>query len=114
MAPTTPIQLCAGRPAGGFAAVFSDGSSGEYETRARTRRVAKTKTRKPISSLSRRLAVGVNGRAKFIFAFGRFEEPLCLRGLMPTPLLANRHPSYARGRTPRVIPRIDRCGFAHR
>src|SRR5690242_10676351 len=73
-APTTPIQLCAGRPATGLAAVFNDGSSGEYETSARTRRIAKTKIRKPISSLSRRLVVGVNGRARFILAFDRFEE----------------------------------------
>src|ERR1035438_7431485 len=51
MAPTTPIQLCAGLEAGGVAAVFRDGSSGEYDTSARTRRTAKTSIRKPISSL---------------------------------------------------------------
>ena len=47
--------------------MFSEGSSGEYETRARTRRTAKTNTRKPISSLSRRLAVGVNARERYSF-----------------------------------------------
>ena len=46
-APTTPIQLCAGRPATGLAAVFSEGSSGEYEMSARTRRIAEDKNQKP-------------------------------------------------------------------
>src|ERR1035438_8536708 len=66
MAPTTPIQLCAGLEAGGVAAVFRDGSSGEYDTSARTRRTAKTSIRKPISSLSRRLAVGINARDRTV------------------------------------------------
>src|SRR5271165_3701941 len=93
MAPKTPIQLCAGRPAGGFDAVFSEGSSGEYETRARTRRTAKTKTRKPISSLSRRLAVGVKVRAMmFILAYGLAAEPRRLRGpIVPAPSGAGRN-----------------------
>src|SRR5271165_2766900 len=95
MAPKTPIQLCAGRPAGGFDAVFSEGSSGEYETSARTRRTAKTKTRKPISSLSRRLAVGVNVRATmFILTYGFAAEPRrCLGLMLPAPASfgAGRH-----------------------
>src|SRR5437763_15331026 len=85
-APTTPIQSCAGRPTGGLAAVLNDGSSGEYETRARTRKVAKTNTRKPISALSRRLAVGENARVKTIEPLDRNAEPRCLRrvtGLLP-------------------------------
>src|SRR5664280_2061559 len=62
LAPTTPIQLCAGLEAGGVDAVLNDGSSGEYDASARTRRTAKTNTRNPISSLSRRLAVGEKAR----------------------------------------------------
>src|SRR5690348_15147968 len=65
-APNGPIQLCDGRPAGGVAAVFNEGSSGEYDTSARVRRTAKTNTKKPISSLSRRFGVGVNARASTV------------------------------------------------
>src|SRR5271165_1465160 len=110
MAPKTPIQLCAGRPAGGFDAVFSEGSSGEYETRARTRRTAKTKTRKPISSLSRRLAVGVNVRATmFILTYGFAAEPRrCLGPMLPAPASfgAGRHDRPSRSETQRVMPGI--------
>src|SRR5437763_13818292 len=61
--PTRPIQFrepCDGpKPA-----VFSEGSRGEYETRARKRRPAQTNSKKPTSSLSRRLSVGVKTRAR--------------------------------------------------
>src|SRR5271157_1028912 len=117
MAPKTPIQLCAGRPAGGFDAVFSEGSSGEYEIRARTRRTAKTKTRNPISSLSRRLAVGVNVRAMmFILAYGLTAEPPAAAGLrgpmLPAPSGAGRNGHATRSRSGRVIPRHPRIGAA--
>src|SRR5271157_4665702 len=110
MAPKTPIQLCAGRPAGGFDAVFSEGSSGEYEISARTRRTAETKTRKPISSLSRRLAVGVNVRAMmFILAYGLATEPRRLRGpMLPAPSGAGRNGHATRSHQGHVIPQHPR------
>src|ERR1035441_4156818 len=113
MAPTTPIQLCAGLEAGGVDAVFSDGSSGEYDTSARTRRAAKTNTRKPISSLSRRLAVGVKAREAIVmWAFGRATEPRRLRGLMlPAPSSAGTHLRPIRRKRKSAIPGIDRCGL---
>src|SRR5664280_3077788 len=108
MAPNTPIQLCAGLEAGGVDAVFNEGSSGEYDTSARTRRAAKTNTRKPISSLSRRLAVGVKAREAIVmWAFGRVTEPRRLRGLMlPAFLSADQHHRA----TIRVIPENADCG----
>src|SRR5271166_6914918 len=114
MAPKTPIQLCAGLPAGGFDAVFSEGSSGEYETSARTRRTAKTKTRKPISSLSRRLAVGVNVRATmFILAYGLTAEPRRLPGsMLPAPSGAGRNGHAIRSHQGRVVPQHPRLGAA--
>src|SRR5664279_1268047 len=66
MAPNIPTQLCGARPANGEAAVFSDGSSGEYETRARVRKAAEMSNRKPTSSLSRRFDVGVNTRVRVV------------------------------------------------
>src|SRR5579864_2535582 len=57
-APTTPIQLRAACAPVRTEALFHEGSRGEYETRARKRRSAETHSRKPISSLSRRLPVG--------------------------------------------------------
>src|SRR6266576_4635007 len=57
-APTTPIQFRAARESVKIEALFSDGSSGEYEASARKRRRAETHNRNPISSLSRRLLVG--------------------------------------------------------
>jgi hypothetical protein len=50
---------------GSGAAVFSDASSGEYETSARKRRAAKTYITNPTNSLSRRIFVGVNTRLKY-------------------------------------------------
>src|SRR5664279_4280780 len=112
MAPTTPIQLCAGLEAGGVDAVFNEGSSGEYDTSARTRRAAKTNTRKPISSLSRRLAVGVKAREAIVmWAFGRVAEPRRLRGLMPAPSSAGTHLRPIRRKRKSAIPGIDRCGL---
>src|SRR5271165_5755884 len=112
MAPKTPIQLCAGRPAGGFDAVFSEGSRGEYETTARTRRTAKTKSRKPISSLSRRLAVGVNVRAMtFILAYGLTAEPRRLRGpMLPAPSGAGRNGHATRSHQGHIVPQHPRFG----
>src|ERR1022692_3245830 len=112
LAPTIPIQLCAGLEAGGVDAVSSDGSSGEYDTSARTRRAAKTNTRKPISSLSRRLAVGVKAREAIVmWAFGRATEPRRLRGLMPAPSGAGTHLRPIRRKRKSAIPGIDRCGL---
>jgi hypothetical protein len=42
--------------------VFSEGSIGEYEARARKRRIAETKNRNPTSSFNRLFEVGVNSR----------------------------------------------------
>src|ERR1017187_7570736 len=58
-APTTPIQLRATWVPVSTEALFSEGSSGEYEASARKRRSAETHNRNPISSFSRRLPVGV-------------------------------------------------------
>src|SRR5450631_3161337 len=66
MAPKIPTQLCAGWPATGVVAVFLDGSSGEYDTSARTRKAAEISSRKPTSSLSRRFDVGVNTRVRVV------------------------------------------------
>ena len=75
MAPTGPIQLCAGCEAGGEAAVFHEGSSGEYEISERTRRVAETSARNPISSLSRRFGVGVKAlETNVMLADGRLPQ----------------------------------------
>src|SRR5438552_1354158 len=57
-APTTPIQFRAARESVKIEALFSEGSSGEYEASARKRRRAETHNKNPISSLSRRLLVG--------------------------------------------------------
>src|ERR1700726_2009973 len=45
-------------------ALFSEGSSGEYEASARKRRSAETHNRRPVSSLSRRLPVGTKMLAR--------------------------------------------------
>src|SRR5437868_3082036 len=65
-APTTPIQLRAAREPVRTDALLSDGSSGEYDAKARNRRSAETHKKKPISSLSRRLFVGANIRENFM------------------------------------------------
>src|SRR5271165_3496259 len=113
-APKGPIQLWAGLPAGGLAAVLSEGSSGEYETSARTRRTAKTKTKKPTSSLSRRLGVGVNVRAMmFILAYGLAAEPRRLRGpMLPAPSGAGRNGHATPSHQGRVVPQHPRFGAA--
>src|SRR2546421_709713 len=64
MAPASPIQLLVVCEGNADEAVFSDGSSGEYEASARKRSAEKTSRRKPISSLSRRFFVGVKTRVK--------------------------------------------------
>src|ERR1019366_9447522 len=93
VAPTTPIQLWAGLEAGGVDAVFSEGSSGEYDTRARTRRAAVTHSREPISSLRRRVAGGIKAPETIVMgAVRRATEPRPLRGLMlPAPSSAGTH-----------------------
>src|SRR5271165_1545348 len=63
-APTTPIQLRAAREPVSTEALFNDGSSGEYEAKARKRRSAETHIKKPISSLSRRFPVGLKMHAR--------------------------------------------------
>src|SRR5580700_1137368 len=63
-APTTPIQLRATWVPVSAEALFSEGSSGEYEASARKRRSAETHNRSPISSFSRRLPVGTNMLAR--------------------------------------------------
>src|SRR5262252_1505274 len=95
-APNIPIQFCVGRPAGDVAAVFSDGSSGEYETSARTRRAAKIRTRNPISSLSRRLLVGVNARVRIMLALERATVPRGFLGLIPPASLTQADTTTAR------------------
>ena len=62
-APTMPIQFRATREPVSTEALFSDGSSGEYEASARKRRSAETHKMKPSSSFSRRLLVGLKMRA---------------------------------------------------
>src|SRR5271165_2488905 len=63
-APTTPIQLRAAWVPVRTEALFSEGSSGEYEASARKRRSAETHNRKPTSSFSRRLPVGTKMLAR--------------------------------------------------
>src|ERR1700683_3448613 len=63
-APTTPIQLRAARAPVSTEALFSEGSSGEYDASARKRRSAETHNRNPTSSFSRRLPVGANMLAR--------------------------------------------------
>ena|SRR5437868_3626935 len=58
IAPTRPIQLRATREPVSTEALLKEGSSGEYEAKARNRSSPATHSRKPISSLSRRLLVG--------------------------------------------------------
>src|ERR1035438_10239229 len=58
-APTTPIQLRATWVPVSTEALFSEGSSGEYEASARKRRSAETHNRNPTSSFRRRFLVGV-------------------------------------------------------
>src|SRR5438445_10043229 len=65
-APTSPIQLRAAREPVSTEALLNDGSSGEYEARARKSRSAETHNRNPISSLSRRLLVGAKIREKYV------------------------------------------------
>src|SRR5271169_1185171 len=83
-APTTPIQLRATWVPVSTEALFSEGSSGEYEASARKRRSAETHNRKPISSFSRRLPVGMKMlERKFMMAYhtrlrivaGRLDQP---------------------------------------
>src|SRR6266496_3020771 len=62
-APTMPIQFRATREPVNTEALFSEGSSGEYDASARKRRSAETHNRKPSSSFSRRLLVGLKMRA---------------------------------------------------
>src|ERR1022692_4151680 len=63
-APTTPIQLRAAWVPVSTEALFSEGSSGEYEASARKRRSPETHNKKPISSFSRRLPVGTKMLAR--------------------------------------------------
>src|SRR5947208_10921751 len=58
-----PIQFRATREPVNTDALLKDGSSGEYEANARKRRSAETHSRKPSSSFSRRLFVGLKIRA---------------------------------------------------
>ena len=63
--------------------MFHEGSSGEYETSERTRRVAETSARNPISSLSRRFGVGVKAlETNVMLADGRFPGPRRFRLVM--------------------------------
>src|SRR5580658_715468 len=54
-----PIQLRAACDPVRMDALFSEGSSGEYDASARKRRSAETHNRKPTSSFRRRFRVGV-------------------------------------------------------
>src|SRR5580658_6669172 len=78
-APTTPIQLRAAWVPVNTDALFSEGSSGEYEANARKRRSAETHSRNPISSFSRRLPVGkkilARKRRRAVFHTGQETVP---------------------------------------
>ena len=75
MAPTTPIQLRAAREPVSTEALLKDGSSGEYDAKARKRRRAEMHNRKPTSSLSRRLLVGAKICERYLIGvFGPAQE----------------------------------------
>src|SRR5271170_3355202 len=73
-APTTPIQLRAAREPVSTEALFSEGSSGEYEANARKRRRAEMQNRKPTSSLSRRLLVGAKIGERYLIGVFRTAQ----------------------------------------
>src|SRR5581483_1112648 len=80
-----PIQFLAMRDPVSTEALFSDGSSGEYEASARKRRSAETHNKNPSSSFSRRLFVGLKTRSTtFIVGTERVGQTL---------LPANREPT---------------------
>src|SRR5438309_775488 len=70
IAPMIPTQFRAEWESVSAEALFNDGSSGEYDARARKRRTAETNSRKPISSFNRRLLVGTKARAKYLMGRG--------------------------------------------
>src|SRR5580692_1108159 len=83
-APTTPIQLRAAREPVSTEALFSDGSSGEYEANARKRRSAEMHKRNPTSSFSRRLLVGAKICERYLIGdleLRRNELPLAVPDL---------------------------------
>src|SRR5581483_3517721 len=72
-----PIQFLAMRDPVSTEALFSDGSSGEYEASARKRRSAETHNKNPSSSFSRRLFVGLKTRSTtFIVGTERVGQTL--------------------------------------
>src|SRR5439155_17719954 len=75
-APTMPTQFRATREPVRTEALFSEGSSGEYDASARKRRSAETHKRNPSNSLSRRLLVGLKMRPmNFIMAWAVWQSP---------------------------------------
>src|SRR5207245_5998002 len=80
-APTMPIQLRATRDPVSTDALFSEGSSGEYEASARNRRSAETHSKNPSSSFSRRLFVGLKMRAMNFIVWRGAPSPAMGEGL---------------------------------
>src|ERR671931_1374883 len=90
-----PTQLRAARDPGRGPAVFSEGSAGEYETKARKRRTAETNSRNPISSFRRRLLVGVQARENgFIVASSHLQARPHRHGQMPVTACPSGHPGH--------------------
>lgn len=103
-APTTPIQLRAAWDPVRTEALFSEGSSGEYEASARKRRSAETHSRKPINSFSRRLPVGAKIlERKFMMAhytvvrtISGHSEAVKTRSLLQVPDVRQSDNDYAK------------------
>src|ERR1700724_1529392 len=86
MAPTTPIQLRAACEPVSTDALLNDGSSGEYDAKARKRRRAEMHNRKPTSSLSRRLLVGAKICERYLIGmFSPAQEDTPANGARSVP-----------------------------
>src|SRR5579862_3043510 len=106
-APTTPIQFRAAREPVSTEALFSDGSRGEYEARARKSRSAEMHKRKPTNSLSLRLLVGAKTCERyFIGAFvpRRKYPPVSGARSMPEPFDYDKNASRVQLRIQRQYP----------
>ncbi len=71
IAPTRPTQLRADCEPVSTDALLNEGSSGEYEARARNNSRPEIQSTNPISSLSRRLFVGAKICEKYFMGHGR-------------------------------------------
>src|SRR5579863_9807081 len=102
-APTTPIQLRATREPVNTEALFNDGSSGEYEAKARKRRSAETHNKKPTSSLSRRLLVGAKICERYLIGdlvLRRKKSPASGARSMPEPVNYDKNDASLQLRIP--------------